>query len=431
MTIDDELVAAVRAAVADARSIRRLPIAPPPLVASPKCPRCSLVGICLPDETTALTTAGDERHGDAPAESEATVDGEAAPADRRPRGAVRPLVAPREDRVPLYVQAHGAVIGRDGECLKIRQKDGTTSTARLREVSQVNVFGNVTITTPALQELCQRGIDVGLFGFGGWYYGSVGGFPEKNVLLRVAQFACASDASASLAIARELVIGKILNCRTLLRRNAEQGDDGLLSRLKRLSQLAAKAETSDVLLGLEGTAARAYFEHFAALLSPRTGASLGTFSFASRNRRPPRDPVNALLSFGYALLTKDCKVALQSVGFDPMVGLYHRPRPGKPALALDLMEEFRPLVVDSVVLAAVNTEVVRAEHFVHAAGGCALTEAGRRAFLAAYERRMETEVSHPIFGYSLSYRRVLRIQARLLARTVQGELRRYPSFRTR
>jgi len=138
-----------------------------------------------------------------------------------------------------------------------------------------------------------------------------------------------------------------------------------------------------------------------------------------------------MLSFGYALLVKDCRVALKGVGFDVMVGVYHRPRHGRPALALDLMEEFRPLIVDSVVLAAVNTEAVRPEHFVRAAGGCALTDDGRRAFLAAYERRMETEVTHPLFGYTITYRRVLEVQARLLARTIEGEIARYPSFRTR
>lgn len=205
-----------------------------------------------------------------------------------------------------------------------------------------------------------------------------------------------------------------------------------LARMKQLAALAFHAKEPGSLLGVEGTAARVYFEQFATLLSPRTGGGgVGVFSFESRNRRPPRDPVNALLSFGYALLAKDCRIALQGVGFDPMVGFYHRPRHGRPALALDLMEEFRPLVVDSTVLSAVNTEVVRASHFVHAAGGCSLTDDGRRAFLGAYERRMDTEITHPVFGYTITYRRVLEVQARLLARAVQGELARYPGFRTR
>jgi CRISPR-associated protein Cas1 len=416
--LDEAQVAEVRSAVADARRVRALPVAPPPLVASPKCPRCSLVGICLPDEVTSLL-AGPAPPAPGPAQ--------ASQAERAP---LRRLIPARDDKTPLYVQAHGAQIGRNGECLEIRQKGGAVSTVRLREVSQVSVFGSVAVTPAALQELCSRGIDVALFGYGGWHYGTVGGFAEKNVLLRIAQFAAAARPEARLAVAREIVAGKVFNGRTLLRRNAEEGSRGVLVDLKQLAARALEAASEEELLGIEGSAARAYFAAFAGLLAPRSGEQTA-FDFARRNRRPPRDPVNALLSLGYALLAKDARVALLSVGFDPTVGLYHRPRHGRPALALDLMEEFRPLVVDSTVLSAVNTEVVREEHFVRAAGGCALTDAGRKAFLGAYERRMDQEVNHPLFGYVVSYRRVLEVQARLLSRVVLGELDRYPSFRTR
>ncbi len=424
----------VRAAVVEARRVRALPVAPPPLVASPKCPRCSLVGICLPDEITSLLAGpAPPGHDEGPATS--TTLSPAAPdpdtAAPGPRDVpLRRLIPARDDKSPLYVQAHGARIGRSGDCLEIRLKDGTVSTARLREVSQVNVFGNVAITPAALQELCSRGIDVALFGYGGWHYGAVGGFAEKNVLLRIAQFAAAARPDARLAVAREIVTGKVLNQRTLLRRNAEDGSKNVLVDLKLLAARAQEAGSEEELLGIEGSAARAYFAAFARLLSPRSGEQTA-FDFERRNRRPPRDPVNALLSFGYALLAKDARIALLSVGFDPTVGLYHRPRHGRPALALDLMEEFRPLVVDSTLLSAVNTEVVRDEHFVMAAGGCALTDAGRKAFLGAYERRMDQEVTHPLFKYVVSYRRVLEVQARLLSRVVLGELDRYPSFRTR
>jgi CRISPR-associated protein Cas1 len=328
------------------------------------------------------------------------------------------------------VQAYGAQIGRSGDCLEVRLKDGSKSTARLREVSQLNVFGHVSLTPAATQELCHRGIDVSFFGFGGWFYGTLGGFPEKNVLLRIAQFATAARPDARLAIAREMVTGKILNSRTLLRRNADEGSKSALLDLKTLAGRAQEATSEGELLGLEGNAAKAYFRGFAGLLAPRSGEG-AAFDFEGRNRRPPRDPVNALLSLGYALLAKDARIALLSVGFDPSVGLYHRPRSGRPALALDLMEEFRSLIVDSTVLSAINTEVVRDEHFVRAAGGCALNDTGRKAFLGAYERRMNQEVTHPMFGYTVSYRRILHTQARLLSRVVLGELPRYPSFRTR
>lgn len=406
----DQTGAEVRAAVADARRIAAERVMPPPLVGSSKCPRCSLVGICLPDETNMLR---------APASSP-------EPAARP----VRQLIPSRDEALPLYVQATGATVGLAGETLEVRLRDGTKSVVRTRETSHVCLFGAVQITTPAIRELCDRGVSVSFFSHGGWHYGAVNGFAEKNVLLRIAQFAVAAERERRLPVAREIVAGKILNGRTLLRRNAEDLPEPTLRHLKQLADAAASCTSEEALLGLEGTAARVYFEAFGRLLSPRSGTA-GTFDFNGRNRRPPRDPVNALLSLAYALLAKDARLALLAVGFDPTVGFYHRPRPGRPALALDLMEEFRPLVADSVVLTAVNTDAVQASHFVRAAGAVALTDAGRRAFLAAYERRMDQQITHPIFGYTLSYRRVLEVQARLLARTVTGELLRYPSFRTR
>jgi CRISPR-associated protein Cas1 len=155
------------------------------------------------------------------------------------------------------------------------------------------------------------------------------------------------------------------------------------------------------------------------------------FDFDGRNRRPPRDPVNALLSLGYALLTKDLTIKLLAVGFDPYMGFYHQPRYGRPALALDVMEEFRPLVVDSAVLTAINTGVVQPTDFIRRAGAVALTSAGRARFLGAYERRMDEEITHPLFGYRVSYRRILEVQVRLLARHLGGELDEYPPFLTR
>ncbi len=448
---DEELV---RQTVREARALRKLAIAPEPLVDSPKCPRCSLVGICLPDEMTALklrqNTAVKPPHLSESADSHAAHDdgeeddglqgsGDGGDTGQSSSdGAVdtiarplRKLLPAREDQVALYVQSYGAVLGKDGDCLKLRSKEGgVLSSSRLSELSQVNVFGNITVTPSAMHELCERGIELSLFGYGGWHYGRVGGFAEQNVLLRIAQFATAADAEKSIAIAKLMVQGKIRNCRTLLRRNKSEIDPVALVRLRNFAWQAEHSDNAATLLGVEGSAARAYFEQLARLFAPRSGER-ATFAFEQRNRRPPRDPVNAMLSFGYALLTKDCRIALQSVGFDPTVGLFHRPRHGRPALALDLMEEFRPLIVDSMVLNAINTDVLRAEHFIFAAGGCAFTADGRKALIAAYERRMQTEISHPLFGYSVTYRRVLAVQARLLARTILGELARYPSFVTR
>jgi len=178
-------------------------------------------------------------------------------------------------------------------------------------------------------------------------------------------------------------------------------------------------------------AARLYFEHFGGMLKAQDEDAHPRFEFQHRNRRPPRDPVNALLSLSYALLARDLTIVCHAIGFDPFLGFYHQPRFGRPALALDLMEGFRPLVADSAVLTAVNTRMVNPDDFVRAGAAVSLTPCGRKGLIRAYEQRIDTLVTHPLFGYRVSYRRVLEIQARLLARFVTGELPRYRGFETR
>jgi CRISPR-associated protein Cas1 len=253
---------------------------------------------------------------------------------------------------------------------------------------------------------------------------------HKNVDLRRRQYAAAVDPARCLALARQFVQAKIANCRTLLRRNHPSPAETLLSDLKGDIRRAGRADRLDALLGVEGTAAHRYFSAFAEMLHPGEGET-ATFDLESRNRRPPRDPVNALLSLGYAMLTREWTVTLFSVGFDPYLGFYHQPRYGRPALALDLMEEYRPLIADSLVLTVVNNGELRSEHFARAPGAVSLTAAGRRKFIEAYERRMSQEITHPVFGYRISYRRVLEVQARLLARHLSGEIPEFPSFTTR
>jgi CRISPR-associated protein Cas1 len=216
----------------------------------------------------------------------------------------------------------------------------------------------------------------------------------------------------------------------LIRRNASELEGRVLDRLRELAGAVEACGSAESLLGIEGTAARLYFEGFAAALKPSEDDSIG-LSFDGRNRRPPRDPVNALLSLAYAYLTKDLTITAMAVGFDPYLGFYHRPRYGRPALALDLMEEFRPLIADSVVLSAINTGVVRESDFVRRGGAVSLLRAGRTRFLKAYERRMDELVTHPVFGYRISYRRVLEVQVRLLGRHLAGEIPEYPAFQTR
>ncbi len=434
---DQSLVAQVRAAVADARRLATEPVPPPPLIDSPKCPRCSLVGICLPDETNLLhgESDRDERLID---EAVALFDGATrGDADSPPDSVstdgparVRRLLPGDDDRQPGHVQANGATVGKNGDVLEVRLRDGSKQVLRLRSLSHLSLYGQVQLTPGAIQALCSAGIGASFFSSGGWYYGTLGGVAGPSVHTRIAQFATAADSSRCLRLARAFVRGKIQNCRTLLRRNAADEPTEALACLKDCAADAARAESIQTLLGIEGSAARVYFRAFTALLVPRSGAD-ATFDFESRNRRPPRDPVNALLSFAYALLVRDARIALLAAGFDPTVGFLHQPRPGRPALALDLMEEFRPLLADSVVLTAINTEVVQAGDFVRAAGSVALSPRGRKAFLGAWERRLQQEVTHPVFGYRITYRRVLEVQARLLARAVTGELPDYAGFTTR
>lgn len=411
VAIDDALRARTRELVDQLRVIAAQREAPPPLIDSPKCPRCSLVAICLPDETNMLRQV-DEHDGSDP---------------------IRRLVPARDDALPLYVQSAGTKVGKSGSELVVETRDGDKTRVRIADTSHVALFGNVQISTQALHELCGRGISVVYLSSGGWFHAITRGQDHKNVQLRIDQFRAATDPQRSLEIARRLINVKIRNCRTLLRRNATALPARTLARLKELAVAVESVASLESLRGLEGTAARIYFEAYAGCLPGAPTDSNGglTFEFESRNRRPPRDPVNALLSLGYALLTKDVAIALQGVGFDPYLGFLHQPRYGRPALALDLMEEFRPLVVDSVVLSVINTGVLKLNDFIRRGGAVALTQSARGKFLRAYERRMDEEIAHPIFGYRISYRRTLEVQMRLLARFLSGEIDAYPPFATR
>jgi CRISP-associated protein Cas1 len=419
--IDEALRRRTLELLAEFRASAERAEAPPPLRDSPKCPRCSLVGICLPDETNLLRGLDPEREL-------------ASEAPDVPEARVRRLVPARDDALPLYVHTGGTRVGRSGAELVIEPREGEKRTVRLGHTSHLAVFGAVQVTTQALHALCERGISVAYLSAGGWLQAITRGMDHKNVELRQRQFAAAASADRSLSIAKRLVVGKIRNSRTLIRRNADEPPPHTLSRLRELIEAAEAAEAMESLLGIEGTAARLYFQAYAGLLKPPAvegEAAPTAFDFEGRNRRPPRDPTNAMLSMGYALLVKDLVVAAMSIGFDPYLGFYHQPRYGRPALALDVMEEFRPLIVDSLVLSAVNTGAIRAGDFIRRGGACAFTQPGRAKFLRAYERRVDEEVTHPIFGYRLSYRRTLEVQLRLLARYLTGEIPEYPPFVTR
>lgn len=396
---DDDLVARTRAALAGLRQVAASPEPPAPLVDSPKCPRCSLVGICLPDETNAL-------------------------ADRSLRSPRR--LTPRHDAArPMYVTEQGAYAGlRDGRVRVTQGRDNVIAEARLIDVSQVNLYGNAQISTQLVRECFRREVPVLWFSYGGWFSGMAEGLPGKNVELRRRQ--AGVSLQAGLPVARRMVNGKIRNARTLLMRNSRERDKGVVESMRSLAEQALSAPRIESLLGVEGTAARLYFGQFSSMIRDDL-----PFDFEGRNRRPPKDPVNCLLSYVYSLIIKDLTAITFGVGFDPYVGFFHRPRFGRPALALDLAEEFRPLIGDSVVVSMINNGEVRLHDFTTRSTGVSLTDDGRRAVLRAYERRLETEVTHPTFGYKVSYRRVMEVQARLLAAYVMGEVPDYVAFATR
>lgn len=398
-----ELVARTEQLLADLRRTAAAELPPPPLIASPKCPRCSLVGICLPDEHNALAGA----------------------TDRPPRR----LMASDDPARPLYITEPGAVVGFSGGRIEVSKKGERLVSRREIDVSQICVFGNVQVTTQALRQCFAREVPVCFFSGGGWLQGMAEGLPSKHVDLRRRQVVLGGQ--GGLDVSRRFVNGKIRNARTFLRRNGRPAPVASLDSMARLAEQALTVSTVASLLGVEGAAARLYFEALPTMLRPEFSLPGRVFSFEGRNRRPPLDPVNCLLSFVYALLVKDLVAVLWSVGFDPYMGFLHRPRFGRPALALDMAEEFRPLVGDSVVVNAINNGEVRWSHFLVRAQGVSLTAEGRSAVIASYERRLEVEVRHPVFGYRVTYRRLFELQARLLGAYVLGEVPDYIPFGTR
>lgn len=403
VAVTDEAVVEVTTLVEAARDTAASALPPRPLIASPKCPRCSLVGLCLPDETNALL----------------------ARTDVPPRH-----IVPRDpDHRPVYVTEQGAYVGIKGGRLRVTRKADVLADLRLIDAAQVCLFGNVQISTQALTDLWARGVPVLWFSYGGWLRGWATGEPSRYVELRRRQVA--AHAQGGNAIARALIMGKIKNTRTLLRRNARTEVGATVDALARLAVQASRARRFDELLGIEGTAARLYFASFTAMIATDHYAFVSDFDINGRARRPPPDVLNCLLGYCYALLVKDVVAVCLGVGLDPFLGVMHRPRFGRPALALDLAEEFRPLLAESTVINLINNGEVRPAHFVRRAGGVMLTPDGRRRVIQAYERRLDTTIVHPVFRYKISYRRVVDVQARILAAVIVGELEEYVPMVTR
>lgn len=332
--------------------------------------------------------------------------------------------------LPLYIQEQGASVGVDGERIVIRKNDRVLHEARFIDISHVCVLGNVQLSTQAVRGLAARHIPLLYMSRSGWLQAVVSGPGHKHGELRIAQHRTALSRRDGLALARLFVAGKIDNARTLLRRNAKSTEDvaPALRRLRSAREVALRTASVKSLLGVEGAAARAYFGAFAFML---TEAARETWTFGGRNRRPPRDPVNALLSFTYSLLVQDAFNAVVGRGLDPYVGVYHVAKHGRPALALDVAEEFRPLLADSVVLRLLNNNMVDQGDFEERDGGVFLNDSGRATVIAAYESRLHTPAIHPVYEQTVPYRTIVALQTRLLARAFTDPSQTYKPFVTR
>lgn len=332
----------------------------------------------------------------------------------------------------LFITVEGTRLKKEGECVVVTIQDEKKAEVPLRHLRSVVCLARAWLTPELMESCSEAGIHVAFFGVTGRFLARVEGLPGGNVLLRRQQFRAADDPVRTLAIARALVVGKLANARQFLlhaRRDAARERQPQLEeaahRLSNHLRAIERADDLEQLRGLEGIAARDYFGAFPLLLK---GSASG-FEFEGRNRRPPRDPLNALLSFGYALLLQDCAGALAGVGLDPAVGFLHEDRPGRLSLALDLMEEFRTPVVDRLVLAMVNRAQLKPEDFrTEAAGAVLLRDEARKAFLVAYQSAKQVAVRHAFLEQETTWGVAPHLQALLLARTLRGELDAYPPF---
>jgi CRISP-associated protein Cas1 len=361
----------------------------------------------------------------------------------------------------LYLTEDRALVRRDTEdCLLVqipeqRGEEGVVLTPAYKKriplikVDDVIVMGEVTMTASALHLLLEKNIEIHFLNHYGAFKGRLTPGLSKNSLLRLAQHRSHNDLIRRCELARRFVIGKLSNQRTMLQRHNrrqanplfEQEITQLAALIRQLATLSPQGEATHVLatgdtgikgtpletiLGLEGAGSAAYFRCFGNMLTDQQ-----QWSFAGRVKRPPTDPVNALLSYGYALLTGQVASAVQIVGFDQFVGYLHSSAYGRPALALDLMEEFRPIIVDSVVLTLLNNRMLTKDDFLTELGAYRLKKESNKLFLTRFEERLNEEITHPVFGYKTKYRRCIELQARLLGKYLMGEIPEYPPFITR
>lgn len=333
----------------------------------------------------------------------------------------------------LFVTTQGAYLRKDGQTVVVRIEKETRLRVPLHNLDGIVGFGRVSMS-PALMGACaDAGVSVSFCKENGRFLAAVNGFTGGNVLLRREQYRVADTPERSLTAARSIVVGKLANCRTVLRRAARDSSDQ--SRIDALNRIANKltasineagnATTLDALRGIEGDAATLYFSAFNSMIN----VADKEFCYTKRSRRPPLDPLNALLSFAYTMLTHDVRSACEAAGLDSQVGFLHRDRPGRPGMALDLMEEFRPFLADRMVLSLINRQQIQAKDFTLRESGAAyLSDAGRKTFLTSWQQRKQDTITHPFLNERTTVGLLTHLQARLMARHLRGDLDTYPPF---
>ncbi len=329
----------------------------------------------------------------------------------------------------LFITTQGSYLSKEGECVAVHVEGTVVGKIPIHTIGGLVCFGQVTCSPFLLGHCAEHGVLVSFLTETGRYLATVQGPVSGNVLLRREQYRQADDPEACAALARSIVSGKIANCRTVLRRAAREREvPALTDATERLTQQLGRLEHAlplDVVRGIEGEAAATYFGVFDGLI----GVDQPAFRFAGRSRRPPLDPVNCLLSFLYTLLLHDVRSALECTGLDPSVGFLHRDRPGRPGLALDLMEEFRPYMADRLALTLINRRQVGLKDFtVMDSGAVLLHDEARKTVIVAWQERKKEEIEHPFLRERMTVGLLWHVQARLLARYLRGDLDAYPPF---
>ena len=359
------------------------------------CKGCSLYTYCLPEETDKLK--------------------------KNKSKSLKKVIPHLDKREVLYITTKDVKISKKYNRIIIKKDEGTIKEIPLIKVKKIVLFGRVNLTHPVIAHLLKNNIEIVYMSYYGKYEGTLVPSQNKNGLLRKKQIMLSEDDDQCTYLARKFIQGKIDNMRHLLMRRNRKVKSGTISKtIQTLKQLKRKLEQGDnleVIRGQEGYATRLYFQRFNELLPDN-------MTFEKRTKRPPTDPVNSLLSLGYSLLTKDLESHCRLIGFDPYIGYLHKDKYGKPSLALDLMEEFRPLIIDQLVLYVLNSGIITIDDF-KGNEGLRLKKKAFKKFLSQYEQRKKTEFTHPLFEYKISYQRAFEVQARILAKYLTGEIDEY------